>query len=145
MIASQCTIYPIQLTNVYAVGKVLHELDIVDIQVLTQYTCIYIYTGVLCGSCKEGLSVTALYSHCVTCHNAVGVVFAILGKGACMCQLHGHLVLQCEILLYSVVIFQVVVCLLITLSNFRMRSWMFSILFYLRVSEYIFNFVIYLT
>ena len=36
--------------------------------------------GVLCGNCRDGYGVSVLLNKCVTCHDASGILIAVLGE-----------------------------------------------------------------
>ena len=69
--------------------------------------------GVLCGRCQDDKGVSALLSHCVSCHDASGLLIAGLSKpklqltceiGTCSC-LHMHtlpLILPANLMLHPV-------------------------------------------
>ena len=39
-----------------------------------------LYPGLLCGQCKDGKGVSALLNRCTACHNANGLMIALLCK-----------------------------------------------------------------
>ena len=55
------------------------ELAVMNVTTVTpslQYDC----AGVLCGSCRNGYGVSVLLNKCVTCHDASGILIAVLGE-----------------------------------------------------------------
>ena len=65
--------------------------------------------GVLCGRCQDDKGVSALLNHCVSCHDASGLLIALLSKPklhitceivTCSC-LHMHTLLSANLMLPS--------------------------------------------
>ena len=98
--------------------------------------------GVLCGSCANGTSVTAIYSHCEVCHAAVGVVFIVIGERAAHTRTHAHTTpphTQCLQVPRTPppppVAAAAAAMVLILVFNVKLPPWMFGLLFYIRVRD----------
>ena len=66
------------ICSVHATGKVRDEKN--DSLLLKSGVTIFFVLGILCGSCKRDYGVSVLLNKCVTCHNAFGLLIAVLGK-----------------------------------------------------------------
>jgi len=46
----------------------------------TVKSCTIYCAGVLCGNCRNGYGVNVLLNKCVTCHDAAGILIAVLSE-----------------------------------------------------------------
>ena len=89
--------------------------------------------GVLCGNCRDGYGVSVLLNKCVTCHDASGILIAVLSE--CMSFRTQILCsLSCVPYVFSSVAADAVVFISLLLLIKTFPTWLYPCLFYIQVT-----------
>ena len=92
----------------------------------------YHMAGVLCGSCRNGYGVSVLLNKCVTCHDASGMLIAVLSEYQLCIVVESMWVHGCSYIFSSVLVDAVVLTGLMLLMN-TFPIWLYPCVFYLQV------------
>ena len=89
-------------------------------------------TGILCGECRDGMGVSALFNNCVSCHNAHGLLILALSRFT-----NSIVIIIINLLSLHAVVADAIAFIVIIVVDIALPGWIYPFIFYIQVWEII--------